>query len=115
MSPWMPVCIPVLAASVEIDFWGYSLSQTSYAGVIIEIHRHKLPMQEFDAPDKLKEKVKVLVELLSTAKHVVAHTGAGISTAAGQGKSSYNHVMSRDQIRIRQGQSKSFISTCRYS
>ena len=41
-------------------------------------------MQEFDSPDKLTEKVRVLVELLSTAKYVVVHTGAGISTAAGQ-------------------------------
>ena len=41
-------------------------------------------MQEFDSPDKLTEKVRVLAELLSTAKYVVVHTGAGISTAAGQ-------------------------------
>ncbi|CAI8042501.1 NAD-dependent protein deacetylase Sirt6 [Geodia barretti] len=39
--------------------------------------------EEFDSPDKLTEKVRVLAELLSTAKHVVVHTGAGISTAAG--------------------------------
>ena len=45
---------------------------------------YKLRMQEFDSPDKLTEKVRVLAELLLTAKHVVVHTGAGISTAAGQ-------------------------------
>lgn len=40
-------------------------------------------IQEFDAPDKLAEKIRVLVELLSSANHAVVYTGAGISTAAG--------------------------------
>ena len=40
------------------------------------------------------EKVRVLVELLSSAKHAVVHTGAGVSTAAGQRR--WKHVMSRD-------------------
>lgn len=55
--------------------------------------------QEFDAPDKLEEKVRVLVELLSSAKYVVVHTGAGISTSAGITSSvPPNHVMSRESL-----------------
>eukprot|EP00731_Ephydatia_muelleri_P018820 Em0011g860a len=37
----------------------------------------------FDSPDKLREKVDLLCSLLKAAQHVVVHTGAGISTAAG--------------------------------
>ena len=54
--------------------------------------------QEFDAPDKLEEKVQVLVELLSSAKYVVVHTGAGISTSAGTSSVPPNHVMSRESL-----------------
>ena len=39
--------------------------------------------QEFDPPDKLEEKVTLLSEMMSSAKHTVVHTGAGISTTAG--------------------------------
>ena len=54
--------------------------------------------QEFDAPDKLEEKVRVLVELLSSAKYVVVHTGAGISTSAGTSSVPPSHVMSRESL-----------------
>lgn len=50
-----------------------------------ELVSRKPPLtQEFDSPEKLSEKVRTLVELISSAQHVVVHTGAGISTAAGQ-------------------------------
>lgn len=39
--------------------------------------------QEFDSPEKLEEKVVLLCQLLSSAQHVVVHTGAGVSTSAG--------------------------------
>lgn len=39
--------------------------------------------EEFDPPDKLEEKVTLLSEMMSSAKHTVVHTGAGISTTAG--------------------------------
>ena len=40
-------------------------------------------LQSFDPPDKLKEKISVLCDLIRSSQHVVVHTGAGISTAAG--------------------------------
>ena len=43
-------------------------------------------VQEFDSLEKLKEKVDILCEMLSACKHAVVHTGAGISTAAGEMK-----------------------------
>ena len=43
------------------------------------------PQQVFDPPDKVEEKAAVLCDLLSSSQHVVVHTGAGVSTAAGTG------------------------------
>lgn len=37
----------------------------------------------FDSPEKLNEKVDILVSWILQAKCTVVHTGAGISTAAG--------------------------------
>ncbi|CAG9862831.1 unnamed protein product [Phyllotreta striolata] len=39
--------------------------------------------EKFDNEDKINEKCDILAEWLKNAKHVVVHTGAGISTAAG--------------------------------
>ena len=39
--------------------------------------------QIFDSPEQLKGKMKEFIRLVSEAKHVVVHTGAGVSTAAG--------------------------------
>ncbi|XP_065364642.1 NAD-dependent protein deacetylase Sirt6 [Calliphora vicina] len=39
--------------------------------------------EKFDTEAEVEEKVTKLVELLQSAKHVVVHTGAGISTTAG--------------------------------
>ncbi len=38
----------------------------------------------FDSVEKLEEKVCLLQELVVAAQHIVVHTGAGISTAAGK-------------------------------
>ena len=46
--------------------------------------------QEIDPPDKLEEKISLLCEMLTSLQHVVVHTGAGISTAAGAIKWSGN-------------------------
>ena len=37
----------------------------------------------FDSFDKIEEKCTVLSDWIKNAKHVVVHTGAGISTSAG--------------------------------
>ena len=55
--------------------------------------------QEFDPPDKLTEKVCSLVQLLSSAQHTVVHTGAGVSTAAGQ--NIHNSITYLCQFRIK--------------
>ncbi|OWR49724.1 NAD-dependent deacetylase sirtuin-6 isoform 1 [Danaus plexippus plexippus] len=39
--------------------------------------------EKFDSIEKLNEKCKILAELIETSKHIVVHTGAGISTTAG--------------------------------
>ncbi|GFS07429.1 NAD-dependent protein deacetylase sirtuin-6-like [Elysia marginata] len=39
--------------------------------------------ETFDDPQTLKEKVKSLTEIVQNSKHIVVHTGAGISTSAG--------------------------------
>ncbi len=41
-------------------------------------------LQEFDPPEKLEEKVGLLCEMMSSARHLVVHTGAGVSTSAGE-------------------------------
>ena len=38
----------------------------------------------FDSMEKLEEKVSLLHEMVLAAQHVVVHTGAGVSTAAGR-------------------------------
>lgn len=40
-------------------------------------------LQIFDSEDVVKEKSRQLADMIKSSKHVVAHTGAGISTAAG--------------------------------
>ena len=40
-------------------------------------------LKKFDSSEDIKIKSKQLAEMLSTAKHAVFHTGAGISTASG--------------------------------
>ncbi len=40
-------------------------------------------MQTFDTVEKLEEKICLLHEMVVAAEHIVVHTGAGISTAAG--------------------------------
>lgn len=40
-------------------------------------------MQVFDDESTVEQKVEKLVEWIKAAKHVVIHTGAGISTSAG--------------------------------
>ncbi|XP_068622552.1 NAD-dependent protein deacetylase Sirt6 [Battus philenor] len=39
--------------------------------------------EKFDSVEKFKEKCEILASLISQSKHVVVHTGAGISTSAG--------------------------------
>lgn len=39
--------------------------------------------EQFDDESEINEKVNKLAEWLQDAKHVVVHTGAGISTSAG--------------------------------
>ena len=41
-------------------------------------------MQSFDPPDKVREKISVLCDLIRSSQHMVVHTGAGVSTAAGR-------------------------------
>ena len=40
-------------------------------------------LQKFDSNDELVAKVERLTELVRNARHIVVHTGAGCSTAAG--------------------------------
>ena len=49
----------------------------------------------FDAPDVLDQKVQMLAEMIISSSHMVAFTGAGISTAAGvpDYRSGYNTVL----------------------
>ena len=43
----------------------------------------ELSLQTFDPPDKLREKISVLCDLIRSSQHMIVHTGAGVSTAAG--------------------------------
>ena len=49
----------------------------------------------FDSPEELDEKVSMLAEMIIMSQHMVAFTGAGISTASGipDYRSGYNTVM----------------------
>lgn len=40
-------------------------------------------MQVFEDDDEVEKKVKTMAKWIKEAKHVVFHTGAGISTSAG--------------------------------
>ncbi|XP_068694193.1 NAD-dependent protein deacylase sirtuin-6-like isoform X1 [Montipora capricornis] len=54
------------------------------AGLSDYPHKGKCGLPEiFDSPEQLKGKMKEFIRLVSEAKHVVVHTGAGVSTAAG--------------------------------
>ncbi|XP_065060133.1 NAD-dependent protein deacylase sirtuin-6-like [Rhopilema esculentum] len=54
------------------------------AGLSDYEHKGKLDLkEETDKPDILKENLKKLIEIVKEAKHLVVHTGAGISTASG--------------------------------
>ena len=47
-------------------------------------HKGKCGLPEtFDDPQTLKEKIRILTEMVKSSKHVIFHTGAGISTSAG--------------------------------
>ena len=39
--------------------------------------------EKFDAPDEVERKVKTLAKYVEESRHIVVHTGAGISTSAG--------------------------------
>lgn len=43
----------------------------------------KVYLQKFEPADELDKKCELLAQLINTSKHVVVHTGAGISTSAG--------------------------------
>ena len=49
----------------------------------------------FDSPEELDEKVSMLAEMVVMSQHMVAFTGAGISTASGipDYRSGYNTVL----------------------
>ena len=49
----------------------------------------------FDSPEVLDQKVQMLAEMVIMSQHMVAFTGAGISTAAGvpDYRSGYNTVL----------------------
>lgn len=40
-------------------------------------------LQKFDTLEKFNQKCEVLAQMIDESKHVVVHTGAGISTSAG--------------------------------
>ena len=59
-------------------------------------HKNEEEKREyFDSPEVLDEKVSLLAEMVITANHFVAFTGAGISTSCGipDYRSGYNTVM----------------------
>lgn len=56
---------------------------TSTSSLLFHFHTLLLFSQTFDSMEKLEEKVSLLHEMILAAQHVVVHTGAGVSTAAG--------------------------------
>lgn len=58
------------------------LSPKSSASVDSLFYQH-LPWQILDSPEQLDEKTKEFIRIFREARHVVVHTGAGVSTAAG--------------------------------
>lgn len=58
--------------------------KTNYTTLDISIEPLHDFLQTFDTPAKLEEKVSILCDMLAASRHVVVHTGAGISTAAGE-------------------------------
>jgi len=54
------------------------------AGLSSYEHKGKLDLkEEFDPPEQFDSKVSQLVAMVKEAKHLVVHTGAGISTSSG--------------------------------
>lgn len=54
------------------------------AGLSDYPHKGKCGLPEtFDSPEQLDEKTKEFIRIFREARHVVVHTGAGVSTAAG--------------------------------
>ena len=65
--------------------------------------------QKFEDDATIKEKAATLAKWISTSKHVVVHTGAGISTSAGIPDFRYFHKqLCRNQIYRQQYQCSGF-------
>ena len=59
------------------------------------IHKEEEKTEYFDSPEELDKKCEMLAQMILASKHMVAYTGAGISTGAGipDYRSGYNTVM----------------------